>query len=135
MQSWRETLAELSRDRLTSLKRQAFLLCGNDGQAEDLVRGGPSTRQGHDPVAGYLRRRLYFPRPRRATPGQYVPGPGAHQKAAHPRTAHIQAEMDHARPTPLRDQPVADGGMDDQTGKHERWTGDCSARHAVLSRS
>jgi hypothetical protein len=33
MESWKQTLAELSRDRLASLKRQAFLLCGNDGQA------------------------------------------------------------------------------------------------------
>lgn len=38
MDSWKQTLAELSRDRLASLKRQAFLLCGNDGQAEDLVQ-------------------------------------------------------------------------------------------------
>src|SRR6266568_939905 len=38
MESWKQTLAELSRDRLASLKRQAFLLCGNDGQAEDLVQ-------------------------------------------------------------------------------------------------
>jgi len=38
MESWKQTLAELSRDRFASLKRQAFLLCGNDGQAEDLVQ-------------------------------------------------------------------------------------------------
>ena len=38
MDSWKQTLAELSRDRLAFLKRQAFLLCGNDGQAEDLVQ-------------------------------------------------------------------------------------------------
>jgi RNA polymerase sigma-70 factor (sigma-E family) len=38
MESWKQTLAELSRDRLTSLKRQAFLLCGSDSQAEDLVQ-------------------------------------------------------------------------------------------------
>jgi RNA polymerase sigma-70 factor (sigma-E family) len=38
MESWKQTLAEVSRDRLVSLKRQAFLLCGNDAQAEDLVQ-------------------------------------------------------------------------------------------------
>ena len=38
MDSWKQTLAELSSDRFASLKRQAFLLCGNDGQAEDLVQ-------------------------------------------------------------------------------------------------
>jgi RNA polymerase sigma-70 factor (sigma-E family) len=38
MDSWTQTLAELSRDRLAFLKRQAFLLCGNDAQAEDLVQ-------------------------------------------------------------------------------------------------
>jgi RNA polymerase sigma-70 factor (sigma-E family) len=37
MESWKQTLAELSRDRFASLKRQAFLLCGNDSQADDLV--------------------------------------------------------------------------------------------------
>ena len=38
MGSWKETLAELARDRLMSLKRQAFLLCGDNDQAEDLVQ-------------------------------------------------------------------------------------------------
>ena len=38
MESWKQTLAALSHDRFASLKRQAFLLCGNDGQAEDLVQ-------------------------------------------------------------------------------------------------
>jgi RNA polymerase sigma-70 factor (sigma-E family) len=38
MESWKQTLAELSRDRFASLKRQAFLLCGNDSQADDLVQ-------------------------------------------------------------------------------------------------
>src|SRR5215470_3835599 len=38
MESWKQTLAELAGDRLTSLKRQAFLLCGDDSQAEDLVQ-------------------------------------------------------------------------------------------------
>jgi len=38
METWKQTLAELSRDRFASLKRQAFLLSGNDGQADDLVQ-------------------------------------------------------------------------------------------------
>jgi RNA polymerase sigma-70 factor (sigma-E family) len=38
MESWKQTLAELAGDRLISLKRQAFLLCGNNSQAEDLVQ-------------------------------------------------------------------------------------------------
>lgn len=38
MESWKQTLAELARDRLAPLKGQAFLLCGDDGQAEDLVQ-------------------------------------------------------------------------------------------------
>jgi RNA polymerase sigma-70 factor (ECF subfamily) len=38
MESWKQTLAELAGDRLTPLKRQAFLLCGDDSQAEDLVQ-------------------------------------------------------------------------------------------------
>lgn len=38
MQSWQQVLAELVSDRLMSLKRQAFLLCGDDSQAEDLVQ-------------------------------------------------------------------------------------------------
>jgi len=38
MESWKQTLAELARDRLTPLKRQAFLLCGDDSHAEDLVQ-------------------------------------------------------------------------------------------------
>jgi len=38
MASWQQTLAGLARDQAGSLKRQAFLLCGNDGQAEDLVQ-------------------------------------------------------------------------------------------------
>jgi len=33
-----QTLAELARDQLAPLKRQAFLLCGDDSQAEDLVQ-------------------------------------------------------------------------------------------------
>ena len=38
VESWKQTLAELARDRLTSLNRQAFLLCGDESQAEDLVQ-------------------------------------------------------------------------------------------------
>jgi DNA-directed RNA polymerase specialized sigma24 family protein len=38
MESWKQTLAELAGDRLMSLKRQAFLLCGDQSQAEDLVQ-------------------------------------------------------------------------------------------------
>jgi len=38
MESWKQTLAELAGDRLMSLKRQAFLLCGDESQAEDLVQ-------------------------------------------------------------------------------------------------
>jgi len=38
MESWKQALAELARDRFMPLKRQAFLLCGDDSQAEDLVQ-------------------------------------------------------------------------------------------------
>ena len=38
MESWKQALAELARDQAGSLKRQAFLLCGDDSQAEDLVQ-------------------------------------------------------------------------------------------------
>jgi RNA polymerase sigma-70 factor (sigma-E family) len=38
MESWKQTLAKLASERLTQLKRQAFLLCGDDSQAEDLVQ-------------------------------------------------------------------------------------------------
>jgi RNA polymerase sigma-70 factor (sigma-E family) len=38
MESWKQTLTELAGDRLMPLKRQAFLLCGDDSQAEDLVQ-------------------------------------------------------------------------------------------------
>jgi RNA polymerase sigma-70 factor (sigma-E family) len=38
MQSWKQTLTELVRDQFAPLKRQAFLLCGNDSEAEDLVQ-------------------------------------------------------------------------------------------------
>jgi RNA polymerase sigma factor (sigma-70 family) len=38
VESWTHTLAELTRDRAAALKRHAFLLCGDDSQAEDLVQ-------------------------------------------------------------------------------------------------
>src|SRR5712691_7551036 len=38
MASWQQALAELARDQAGSLKRQAFLLCGDDSLAEDLVQ-------------------------------------------------------------------------------------------------
>lgn len=38
MESWKRTLAELASNRLVSLKRHAFLLCGDQGLAEDLVQ-------------------------------------------------------------------------------------------------
>ena len=38
METWKQTLAELAGDRLVPLKRQAFLLCGDEIQAEDLVQ-------------------------------------------------------------------------------------------------
>jgi RNA polymerase sigma-70 factor (sigma-E family) len=38
VQTWPQTLAELASGRLTQLKRHAFLLCGDESQAEDLVQ-------------------------------------------------------------------------------------------------
>jgi hypothetical protein len=38
MESWKRTLAELVSNQLMSLKRQAFLLCDDESQAEDLVQ-------------------------------------------------------------------------------------------------
>ena len=38
MESWKQTLAELAAGRGAALKRHAFLLCGNDAKAEDLVQ-------------------------------------------------------------------------------------------------
>lgn len=38
MESWRLALAELAGDRLDSLKRQAFLVSGDDAEAEDLAQ-------------------------------------------------------------------------------------------------
>jgi hypothetical protein len=37
MESWKQTLADMAGDRLMSLKRQAFLLCGDDGRPGDTV--------------------------------------------------------------------------------------------------
>jgi RNA polymerase sigma factor (sigma-70 family) len=38
MDSWAQVLADLPGERLVALKRQAYLLCGDDDQAEDLVQ-------------------------------------------------------------------------------------------------
>ena len=38
MESWEQTLADLVSERGAALKRHAFLLCGNDAQADDLVQ-------------------------------------------------------------------------------------------------
>jgi RNA polymerase sigma-70 factor (sigma-E family) len=38
MESWKQTVAELAGDRLAPLKRQAYLLCGDESRAEDLVQ-------------------------------------------------------------------------------------------------
>lgn len=38
MDSWQHVLADLYGDRLAALKRQAFLLCGDQSLAEDLVQ-------------------------------------------------------------------------------------------------
>lgn len=38
MESWKQTLADLAACRITALKRHAFLLCGDDSEAEDLVQ-------------------------------------------------------------------------------------------------
>jgi hypothetical protein len=44
VESWTHTLAELARDRAAALKRHAFLLSGDDSQAEDLPTAlGPGT--------------------------------------------------------------------------------------------
>jgi RNA polymerase sigma-70 factor (sigma-E family) len=36
--TWRQALAELAECRAAALKRQAFLLCGNNAEADDLVQ-------------------------------------------------------------------------------------------------
>jgi RNA polymerase sigma factor (sigma-70 family) len=54
MESWNRALADLAGDRLVSLKRQAFLLCGDDHQAEDLVQ---------DALVRAFARSLRAPRP------------------------------------------------------------------------
>jgi RNA polymerase sigma-70 factor (sigma-E family) len=38
MESWKQTLAGLATGRIGALKRHAFLLCGDDAEAEDLVQ-------------------------------------------------------------------------------------------------
>jgi RNA polymerase sigma-70 factor (sigma-E family) len=38
VESWQRTLADLARERGAALKRHAFLLCGDEDQAEDLVQ-------------------------------------------------------------------------------------------------
>jgi RNA polymerase sigma-70 factor (sigma-E family) len=38
VEDWKQTLAELTADRGAALKRYAFLLCGDDSRAEDLVQ-------------------------------------------------------------------------------------------------
>jgi RNA polymerase sigma-70 factor (sigma-E family) len=38
MESWKQTLTDLASERIVALKRHAFLLCGDDSQAEDLVQ-------------------------------------------------------------------------------------------------
>jgi RNA polymerase sigma factor (sigma-70 family) len=38
VQSWQQTVAELAAARGVALKRHAFLLCGDDSRAEDLVQ-------------------------------------------------------------------------------------------------
>jgi DNA-directed RNA polymerase specialized sigma24 family protein len=38
MESWKRALADLAADRLESLKRYAFLLCGDESESEDLVQ-------------------------------------------------------------------------------------------------
>jgi RNA polymerase sigma-70 factor (sigma-E family) len=54
---WRQALAELAGDGLVSLKRQAFLLCGDEHQAEDLVQ---------EAVARAFARPVRAPRPEAA---------------------------------------------------------------------
>lgn len=38
VENWEQTLAELARSRGAALKRHAFLLCGDNSQADDLVQ-------------------------------------------------------------------------------------------------
>lgn len=38
MESWEQTLADLASGRAAALKRHAFLLCGDQAQADDLVQ-------------------------------------------------------------------------------------------------
>ena len=38
MRTWKQTLSDLAASRATALKRHAFLLCGDEAEAEDLVQ-------------------------------------------------------------------------------------------------
>lgn len=38
MSTWKQVLTDLATSRATALKRHAFLLCGNEAEAEDLVQ-------------------------------------------------------------------------------------------------
>lgn len=77
MESWDRALADLAGDRLAALKRQAFLLCGDDHQAEDLVQdalvrafAGSLRRPRPDAVEAYVRKimvNLFIDRARRQT--------------------------------------------------------------------
>jgi RNA polymerase sigma-70 factor (sigma-E family) len=62
MESWKQTLAELAVGRGAALKRQAFLLCGDDAKAEDLVQealirafGRPLRAPRRDQAEAYVR--------------------------------------------------------------------------------
>lgn len=75
MESWNQALAGLSAEGLASLKRQAFLLCGDDQQAEDLVQDAfvrafarALRRPGPDAPEAYVRKimmNLFIDRARR----------------------------------------------------------------------
>jgi RNA polymerase sigma-70 factor (sigma-E family) len=72
--SWEQALADLAGGRGAALKRHAFLLCGNDAQADDLVQEAL--------VRAFIR-------PRR------VPGPGAAE--AYVRVIMVNLFIDAAR--------------------------------------
>jgi RNA polymerase sigma-70 factor (sigma-E family) len=54
VEGWEQTLADLARSRGAELKRRAFLLCGDDSQADDLVQ---------DALVRAFTRPLRIPRP------------------------------------------------------------------------
>jgi RNA polymerase sigma-70 factor (sigma-E family) len=54
MESWHQMLAGLAGGRLAALKRHAFLLCGDESLAEDLVQ---------EALVRAFSRSLYLPRP------------------------------------------------------------------------